>query len=143
MELRNEGNFHSFEVPKKDPPDCVILDVQERKIAVEITEFVNEQSVRDHAQGKPVDYFWYHNDVIDKINTIIKEKDSKSFFGGPYFQKWLIIHCDEPSMTYRNYLQDLSDNIFLKLNQIDLVYFLFSSDPYEGCYPYIILKSER
>ena len=52
MKLRQDGTYHSPENALNDPPDCTLLDTENRIIAVEITEFVSEEAVSDAEQGK-------------------------------------------------------------------------------------------
>jgi hypothetical protein len=112
-----------------DPPDCFMIDHEGRKIGVEITEFTDQESIRNSTKGNHESYIWKENDVLNKINEIVKMKDKKEFKGGPYQLKWLIIHTDEGSMTYSDYKEILSSNTFYSCAQFHEVYFLFSPNP--------------
>ena len=71
---------------------------------------------------------WKPNEVITEINRIIQEKDGKTFHGGPYAKKILLIFTDEDTLLSGRfeYARLLSEQSFGPVKQIDEVYFLFS-----------------
>jgi hypothetical protein len=81
--------------------------------------------------------------VISEIDRILKEKDGKSYHGGPYSKFIVVIHTDEYSMSYASYAQGLQKRYFSGYNQVDEAYLLFSFDPSEECCPYVKLNIKK
>ena len=123
-----------------DPPDYVVFDREGRLVAVEVTEFVDEEAIRQNLHGDkvsqprtPVEEVEQVEEVeeikvITKINGIIQKKDGKVFKGGPYAKKILLIFTDEPTLVSRRfeYAEFLPKRSFGPVKQVDEVYFLFS-----------------
>jgi hypothetical protein len=143
MDLRNEHYYHSPKVFNNDPPDCTLLDHNNRLIAIEIRELVSEEAIQNAEQNKLSWKFWQPEDVVQEIDSILIEKDSKVFHGGPYQKVIVVIHTDEYSMSYATYATVLGSQTFSGYNLIDEAYLLFSFDPEEECCPYIKLNIRK
>lgn len=154
MESRGEAAYSNPTPFSDDPPDCVVFDRVGRKVAVEVTELVSRKAIeknlkieRDPKKTWKDSIYrdWKPNDVIAEINRIIQEKDGKTFNGGPYAKKILVIHTDEFRLlidreeVYERYLPSQS---FGPVQHIDEAYLLFSYEPDVG-YPYIQLPLNR
>ena len=156
MESRGEAEYSGPILPPSsgDPPDCVVFDRAGREVAVEVREFVSRKAIeknlkieRDPKKTWKDSIYrdWKLNEVITEINRIIQEKDGKTFKGGPYAKKILVIHTDEFRLlidreeVYERYLPSQS---FGPVQQIDEAYLLFSYEPDVG-YPYIQLPLNR
>jgi len=131
MESRGEATYLNPISSLNDPPDCVVLDQEGRKVAVEVTELVSSEAIKKN-QGKKLEdriyRDWRPNEVVTKINDIIQNKDGKTFKGGPYAKKILLIFTDEDTLLSRRfeYARLLQEQSFGPVKQIDEVYFLFS-----------------
>lgn len=146
MESRGEAEYYGpiLPPPSGDPPDCIVFDRSGRPVAVEVTEFVSRKAIEKNLKIKRdprktwqdhVYRDWRPNEVVTKINDIIRNKDGKIFKGGPYTKKILVIHTDEEIFSSRRfeYAEFLQKQSFGPVKQIDEVYFLF---PYVGrAYP--------
>lgn len=143
MIRRTQDYYHSPKVLKNDPPDCTLLDRNDNLIAVEITELVSEEAVRNAEQGKFAWKFWLLEDVLKEIDSILKEKDTKDYHGGPYKKVIVVIHTDEYSMNYATYAADVGKVVFSGYHLIDEAYLFFSFDPAEECCPYIKLNIKK
>jgi len=143
MNIRNEAYYHSPKISKNDPPDCTLLDRNNRLIAVEIRELVSEEAVRNAEQSKFAWKFWYLEDVLKEIDSILKEKAGKDYHGGPYQKIIVVIHTDEYSMNYKTYAAGLEEAVFPNYSLIDEAYLLFSVNPAEECCPYIKLNIRK
>ena len=143
MKLRHEVYYHSPKIVKNDPPDCTLSDNEGRVVAVEIVELVSEEAVRNTEQGKSALKYWSREEVEKKIATILREKDGKSYHGGPYSKKIVLIHTDEYTMSYEAYARHLREIYFSGYKQVDEAYLLFSFDPSEECCPYVRLNVSK
>ena len=120
-----------------DPPDCVVSDRDGKPVAVEVTEFVSKKAIEKNWKIKrdpqktwrdSIYRRWEPNEVIEEIERIIQKKDGKTFKGGPYAKKILLIFTDEDALISRRfeYKKLFSEQSFGPVEQIDEVYFLFS-----------------
>ena len=146
MESGGESEYSGPILPPPfgDPPDCIVFDRSGRPAAVEVTEFVSRKAIEENLKIKrdPEKTWqdrayrdWRPNEVITEINAIIRNKDGKTFKGGPYAKTVLVIHTDEEIFHSRRfeYAEFLQKQSFEPVEQIDEVYFLF---PYVGrAYP--------
>jgi hypothetical protein len=83
---------------------------------------------------------WTDAEVIQELQKIIEEKDSKVYVGGPYEKLILVIPTDELILTHNQLKSILDAHKFDQTRQIDEAYLLFSYDPGTQSYPYIQLK---
>ena len=131
MESRSEAGY-SDPIPfSNDSPDCIVRDRQGKEVAVEVTEFVSREAIETNLRRRWEDRVyrdWRPNQVIAEIKRIIQKKDGKTFKGGPYAKKILLIFTDEDTLISRRfeYAKRLPEQSFGPVNQIDEVYFLFS-----------------
>lgn len=131
MASRGEAEY-SAPIPfSNDPPDCIARDRQGGEVAVEVTEFVSREAIETNLRRRWEDRVyrdWRPNQVITEINRIIQEKAGKTFNGGPYAKKILLIFTDEDVLVSRRfeYAKLLPKQSFGPVKQIDEVYFLFS-----------------
>ena len=148
MESRGEAAYSNPISALNDPPDCVVLDREGREVAVEVTEFVSSRAIETNQGRRWEDQVyrnWRPNEVSTKINDIIQNKDGKTFKGGPYAKKILLIHTDEFRLLIDReevYERCLPSQSFGPVKQLDEAYLLFSYEPDVGC-PYIKLPLNR
>ena len=150
MLANGENLYHDLQCSKKDPPDCIAYDNEGRLIGFEITEFVDQDAVEENEvadKENSVCRRWTQNDVIDKIEEIIKDKDFKlkniSKDNDPYFRMILIIYADEPDLSYNDYCQILPSVLFSPPQNVDEVIFLVSYEPRIMTYPYFRLNIQE
>ena len=143
MESRGEEKYFGPVRPPSsgDPPDCVVSDNAGNLVAVEVTEFVSSEAIKKN-QKEGIEGInriirnWEPEEVIEEVGRIIQKKDGKTFNGGPYAKKILLIFTDEDALVIRRfeYKKLLPEQSFGPVKQIDEVYFLFS--PVGNAYPY-------
>ncbi len=138
--FKGAETFLNLSISPKDPPDCIAEDQSGNLIGFEVRELVDEEAVRLNAQGKEVYRNWEVNEVVKELESIIVEKDSKTFHGGPYKRLILVIHTDEFVINFQTLKPVLEIHEFKKTNQISEVYLLFSYDPEISNFPNIQLK---
>ena len=135
MKSKSEGKYFGPVRPPSsgDPPDCVVSDRDGNPVGVEVTEFVSGEAIeRNRREGlegiNRIIRNWEPAEVIEEIDRIIQKKDGKTFKGGPYAKKILLIFTDEDTLISRRfeYAKRLPEQSFGPVNQIDEVYFLFS-----------------
>lgn len=132
--------FRNLRISPKDPPDCIAEGQSGNLIGFEVRELVDEEAVRLNAQGKEVYRNWTVDEVIKELESIIVEKDYKTFHGGPYKKLILVIHTDEFVLDFQTLKPVLETHEFRKTNKIAEAYLLFSYDPEIERFPYIQLK---
>ena len=95
MDSRGDAKYFGpiLPPPSGDPPDCVVFDRDREPVAVEVTEFVSRKAIEENLKIKRdpqktwhdrVYRDWRPNEVVTKINDIIRNKDGKTFKGGLY-----------------------------------------------------------
>lgn len=124
----------------KDPPDCIADDTNGNKIGFEISELVDERSVRQGQRGQQELKIWENEELIEKLKEIVCEKDKKEYHGGPYFKIVLVIFTDEFCLDPETIIPVVYNHTFPETYQINEVYFLFSYDPRIHTYPYVKLN---
>ena len=146
MESKGEEKYFGPARPPSsgDPPDCVVSDRDGKPVAVEVTEFVSKKAIEKNLKIErdpkktwqdSIYRHWEPTEVITEINDIIQNKDGKTFKGGPYEKKILLIFTDEETLVSRRfeYARLLPEQSFGSVKQIDEVYLLFS--PVGRAYP--------
>lgn len=144
MQLEGETEYSNPISSYVDPPDCIISDRNGSLVGVEVTEFVSAEAIRRNERGDKVYRNWQLNEVIQKLNALILNKDAKEFQGGPYAKKILVIFTDEIILlaSQEEYKKGLLGQFFGPVKQINEAYFLFSYDGIDR-YPYIKLCLNR
>lgn len=129
MEARGEVEFCSPRCWSQDPPDCIGKDKTGETVAFEVTELVSEEAVRMNQKGHQVYRDWRPAEVVNRIDEILKDKDSKVYKGGPYSRIVAVIHTDEPVISFDEYSQILTEHPFGPLKQVTEA-FLVMRDAY-------------
>ena len=62
---------------EKDPPDCIAEDTKGNKIGFEISELVDEETVKQSQKGYAELKFWENDELVEKLKEIICEKEKK------------------------------------------------------------------
>ena len=124
----------------KDSPDCIARDNSGNLVGIEISELVDLKTVRDAQHNNDYPKYWVKQEVIDRTQSIILQKDRKKFHGGPYSRIILVIFTDETFLDPDDVIPYLKQHEFEKTNQIYEIYLLFSYDPRYNTYPCVKLK---
>ena len=129
MKRSGDRRFISFHTNPDDPPDCIAYDKDDRLIAIEVVELVDQFAVEQTERDNNLIRIWQAEDVIKKIGDILQTKDKKTYRSGNYHRIVIVIHVDEPLITYNAYSGRIKDQIFCGYSQVDEAYLLFSFDP--------------
>lgn len=133
LSTRGEGN---------DPPDCEAKDANDNRIGIEVTELVDSASIKNYINTKYVNWAtWDSSKLVEAINERISTKDTpEKVKGGPYHGYFLVIHTDEPELSYSR-VNDMLNNItFPPPLMITRAFLLISYDPNLRLYPYLELE---
>ncbi|MBE0658608.1 MAG: hypothetical protein IH602_13030 [Bryobacteraceae bacterium] len=143
LEQDGRGFYHSPKPRGKgeDPPDCEALSSDDEPIGFEVTELVEEASLKADHRGEPhLSPPCSTSALIDRIQGRIDKKDKPSEVkGGPYKQYVLVIHSDEPRVLDHELAKHLRAHTFGPTRLIDRVFFLMSYNGWKRRCPYIEL----
>lgn len=144
LEKANAGFFHSLVARGRgnDPPDCEAMLMDGGKLGIEVTELVDSQAILAYLKGDTQQQAeWSKDKLISAITQRLAVKDLPHHVnGGPYDVYVLVIHTDEPALSF-DYMNPLVENlVFKSYSLIDRAFLLMSYDErYAGC-PYIELN---
>ncbi len=138
------GFFNDLRHPGvgNDPPDCEAVLNSGEIIGIEITELVHSASAAAARACKPYNWHDWRQELIPKLDEIIRKKDRAVVEGGPYSEYVLLIHSDEPWLEIDRIRVNLAAHVFPATKLISRVYFLISYDPSTRRYPYFRLRIE-
>jgi hypothetical protein len=126
--------------PGDDPPDCEGIDAEGRHIGIEVTELVDGDAIaRARRTGDNVWSTWDTPRIRAALDHLLTEKDSKTLHGGPYDEYLVLIHTDEPALTFEQIEAAVFGHSFPNLLQVQRAYILLSYDPLRRGYPYVKL----
>jgi len=125
---------------RPDPPDCVCDDPNGNLVAIEVAEIVCEDAVRLNAQGHNVYRQWRPGELAPKIDTALREKDEKTFRGGPFAGIIVCLFTDEPALPFDFAAHELFSARFGPYKRIGAAYLLFRHDPGSQTYPVLPLR---
>lgn len=125
----------------ENPPDAVATDINGNLVGFEVTELVDENTVKLWSQKFRKDKEWEMEEVIKEIERILRKKSQK-LAASPYRKNILVIHTDERDLRWKFQTgeMNLSLHLFQKQPHIDQAYLLFSYQPGYETYPYLELK---
>ena len=132
---RGERRFSTPQSYKPDPPDCVCLNEDGQRVAVEVTEVVCSKAVSANAQGHEVYRNWRPGELYEHLAQQLRAKDQKSFHGGPYREIVVCLFTDEPLLTINRVTKELEASVFGPYAQVTAAYLLVSYDPSSKTYP--------
>lgn len=91
----------AYSLAPRDPPDVVLIDKEGRRHGIEVTELVDEDTVRAWHQGLSDTAKEYSRDELHELVSVrIRRKSCKPFYSGPFVSKCLLIYSDEPSVAF-------------------------------------------
>lgn len=120
--------------PAGDPPDILVVTDTGERVAIEITELVNQLAIQ-HQVAKNPDYLYellsWNQEIFDsKVQQIIDTKiEACSAITEHYDELVLLIFTDEPRLRNRDLEKYLASANFEHLDKFDAVYILTSYDP--------------
>lgn len=123
-----------------DPPDCLLL-TEDSTIAVEIVELVDDAAIEMQIKQKllyPEQEAWTTERLMSNLNKIIGKKDnphSKNHLIQKYPRYILLIHTDEPELSFIEFGNLFQREKLLNTVLISEVYVLFSYHPDMGTCP--------
>ena len=117
----------------EDPPDCEALTLEGKRMAIEVTELVDEDAIRAFRRGQGADWApWSRNQLFDAVSKLLAKKDSRypDLKGGPYPGGYMVvIYTDEPLLSRSVLSSYLAGLTFDKLVHVDRAFVLISYDP--------------
>lgn len=125
---------------EKDPPDCIALDRNGKTVGIEVSELVDQDTVRRFEQGNGDYKLWQKKEALQKLESILLQKDRKHYQGGPYSKLVLVIFTDEPFLDPDEVIPVIEKHDFPKTAQISDAYLLFSYDARIHGYSFVKLK---
>ena len=144
LEHHGQGFFHSYQSrgDGNDPPDCEALSSGGDRIAIEVTELVDSDSIIATKSSQSPQWEPYtKKDLCELLGARITKKDNpREVKGEPYKEYVLLICCDEPRVLDYNLIEDVRGHAFPGTNLISRAFLLFSYCPREKCCPYIELQ---
>jgi len=72
---------------------------------------------------------WTVADLRQKLESLVRDKDSKTYHGGPYSKIVVVIHCDEPAVDEAMCAAALANFRVGGLKQVDEAYLMLSYRP--------------
>jgi len=144
LEKANAGFFNSLVARGRgnDPPDCEAVLDEGGKLGIEVTELVDPVAIMAYKNGNTEQWAeWGEKKLINSIKRRLQAKDvSKNIKGGPYDQYILVIHTDEPLLSYDYTHPLLSRYTFMPYFLINRAFLLMSYDKKYHCCPFIELN---
>lgn len=144
LEKANAGFFNSLVARGRgnDPPDCEAVLFEGGKLGIEVTELVDPVAIMAHKNGdsaQPAQ--WSEIKLVKSISQRLEVKDaSTNIKGGPYELYMLVIHTDEPALSFDYTHSILSEYIFKYCSVINRAFLLMSYDEKYRCCPFIELN---
>jgi len=123
------ANYHSPQIHRPDPPDCICLNALGGHVAVEISELVCQEAARLTAQGEHVMRMWLPGELRKQIVQLLGEKDEKTFHGGPYAEIVVCLFTDEPMLGIGHVISELAASSFGPFRQLSSAFLVLSHDP--------------
>ena len=144
LEKANAGFFNSLVARGRgiDPPDCEANLFEGGKLGIEVTELVDPAAILAYKNGDTSQQAeWSEDKLIKSITHRLQAKDiSTNLKGGPYDQYILVIHTDEPLLSFDYTYPLLSNTPFQYYSLIDRAFLLMSYDEKHQCCPFIELN---
>ena len=127
-----------------DPPDCEALDINGRRIAIEVTELVDGEAIQAYKAGAVYEWAnWDKNRFMDSLSRLITRKDSRyaKLKEPPYTGGYVVvIFTDEPMLDCSTVKSYLEGHKFDRPKYISRAFLLVSYDPSIKQCPYYELE---
>jgi hypothetical protein len=124
----------------EDPPDVEMRDDSGRRIAIEVTELVDQVSIQNAVAGLRTPYFpWTREEFLYKLTGRLASKDiGNRLKGGTYDEFIVLIYTDEYLLVESQVRTWLADHSFPRPSTIQRAYLSLGYSPDIG-YPLIRL----
>jgi len=125
----------------RDPPDAWVT-LEGRRIAIELTEFVDQELVHAQRQdGQSHWRWWTQQDFEGKLVSVVRGKDHAGF--GTTVDYWLVIHCDEPALSAELVARYLAALTPIPTRGVIRPFMLLSYEPALKRYPLLEVTVDR
>jgi hypothetical protein len=123
--------------PNADPPDALAVLSGSHRVALELTEFVDQSLIeRAKRTNQPQWRAWSQSEFARHLEVRVSRKDQPL---RPHFsaceQSWLVIYIDEPSLTPSLLAQYLANGPPTPVRHLNRCFMLVSYDPASGACP--------
>jgi hypothetical protein len=139
MERVSDCAYEKPRIPKENPPNKIAEDKKGNVIGLEVTEVVDEETVKAYEKRRGHHKIWDGQELLGKLEQRLLDKDKRIYIGGPYFKRVLVFHADETFLDPEEIIPLMNEHEFPKTAQINEAYLLFSYDPRPRKYPYVKL----
>jgi len=116
-----------------DPPDCEATDSEGARVAIEITELVDNEAIRAFKQGRVYDWAdWPREKFISSLADRIAAKDKRypHLKEPPYVGGYVVVvFSDEPVLTRSTVQEYLKDHDIPRPVHISRAILILSYDP--------------
>jgi len=145
--LKNNGHTLYTKIKSRgrpnDPPDCEAENSFGERVAIEVTELVDEEAIKQYKGGdKYIWAGWRKESFLGSIHSMIARKDSKFDYlhGAPYPGGYdLIIYTGEPGLNLALVSEFLDGSEVPSIKHLSKIFLLLSYETeYDMC-PYIQL----
>ncbi|KWA45805.1 hypothetical protein WL27_05345 [Burkholderia multivorans] len=145
--LAANGQLFFFDLARRgrdnDPPDCEAVDANGRRVAIEVTELVDERAIQAYKRGAVYEWAeWTRDGFISSLAKRITEKGKRHAIlkGAPYDGGYVIVvFTDEPLLPIETVTTFLRDHAFARPAGMTRAFLLLSYDPRTESYPYVEL----
>lgn len=126
-----------------DPPDCEALTHDGERLAIEVTELVDSETIRAYKAGQTSDWAeWSKEKFRSFLQERISKKDARftELKDAPYKGGYVVVvHSDEPELSRGTVEKFLYVIQLEKPTHIDRVFLVLSYDPFVERCPYFEL----
>jgi hypothetical protein len=130
----------------QDPPDLEATDAVGQRVAIEVTELVDEDAIRAYKSGNQCAIAeWDKNKFLAKLRALLSGKVARhsKLKGGPYPGGYVIVvFTDEPALQADDVHAFLTGEVFGELRDGHRGYLLLSYSPAIQGYPHFALHRE-
>lgn len=134
IKIRGRGN---------DPPDLEAVDLQGRRIAIEVTELVDGKAIQAYKAGGHYDWAeWNQTKFLSSLTGLLQAKNARfpNLKDGPYPGGYLVIvFSDEPELQSSTVETFLAGHTFPELKNMSKAILLLSYEPDKRRCPYFEL----
>ena len=132
---RNERfEYSHVQATGEEWPDCEAHNASGLLVAFEVTELVDSSALSRAKDARP----WFDDELVLGLESLLSQKDQRSFHGGRYAEIALLIHTDEFYLDAGRGSALLTGRRFaLRHRNLTRAVLLFSYSPQLGVCPYI------
>jgi hypothetical protein len=135
LELEGKLFFSDIHVRERgnDPPDIEAIDIQGRRVAIEVTELVDGRAIQSWKAGRKYEWAeWQQEKFLTQLSLLLNAKNAR--FGklkdGPYpGGYWVVVFTDEPGLPRDQVRLFLDGHIFQGAPNLRGAFLLLSYDP--------------